>query len=675
MLPLLLLAACAPADDSAAAGAAPPPPWADLQADLDPFRAMLSVSVGADARHLAAVAGAPSLAVWPGPRGGAALLDGRYRLDASARCLDPAPFPRLADGVDRQGGCPEGEVELDRTGLGVGREVLDVADDPVGQTVSVLFAGGEVLVASTELLERNPLDWLRLRPGVTLELVSGEAPERLAALPGGGWVAAAGREVATFDALGARFDSIELVDEVAALVVSGGEVWAATSGGAVSLGGAGLACVGGAGLAADGAGGVWVSCPADARVSHVDAIGVVQEEVAVAGLVGAAALNGETGVVYAAVEEGVAELRGGAEVARHAVGRPDALVVNSVGELSVLSAGSVGVYVDETALVGRPPLSMWVAAFVENPRAEASRVACSGADDGMEERAARALDNRALLDDLPPLVALAVSPPVAAHARRCKVADELAEAMRGPRIEVGALFHDPPDCADQDCLDAAVADEVAALADLDVSPRFAAGAAGWETGGDWVLAVQRAGIDRHAFVGLSALPEVGIDDPRGKEAAPWSGEAASLPWRTASAEVTLDDDPGGGFVLIPGSTLAIFNAADCAGVLQAECRMVGAGGGSVIDAEDVAVADLLLHRAVGRRGNSGESTWYFHLPAIEEFSYVEGCTRSDAGRWSGSGCQAEPLQGWLYDVHARLVNAGVVRWGCPSEAVAASPVR
>ena len=91
------------------------------------------------------------------------------------------------------------------------------------------------------------------------------------------------------------------------------------------------------------------------------------------------------------------------------------------------------------------------------------------------------------------------------------------------------------------------------------------------------------------------------------------------------------------------------------------------GGGSVIDADDVAVADLLLHRAAGRRESSGASTWYFHLPAIEEFSYVEGCTRSEAGSWSGSGCQAEPLQGWLYDVHARLVNAGVVRWGCPSD--------
>ena len=52
-------------------------------------------------------------------------------------------------------------------------------------------------------------------------------------------------------------------------------------------------------------------------------------------------------------------------------------------------------------------------------------------------------------------------------------------------------------------------------------------------------AVERAGIDRHAFVGLSALPEVGIDDPRGKDAAPWSGASASptpalLRWGSAA---------------------------------------------------------------------------------------------------------------------------------------------
>lgn len=668
MWSLLLLAACPPPDDSALPEAEAPSPWADLQTELDPFRRLLTVPVGADAERLLAVGGAPSLAVWPGPRGGAALLDGRYRLDTAARCLNPAPFPRTDDGQPRQGACPDGDVELDRTALGAGREVFGVVDRSEAGQVAVLFANGEVRVANTDLLVGNPLDWLRLGAPLTLQMADGGAPSMLGALPDGGWVGAAGSAVATFTAAGVHLEETTMPGAVRALVVSGGVTWVDTEAGVVGAAGV-LPCGADAGLVGDGAGGVWMACPTAGSLSHAGADGVVTDTVVVSGLLGPLALHPTTGVVYAAVGTGVAEVAGGEERARRELGAsPADLVVNAVGELSVLVDGNVQVYVDETALLGPPPLSAWVAGFVENPRAVASRTACAGEEGGMEERAARALGNRPLFDDLPASMALAVSPAVASHARRCKVADDFAEAITGERIEAGALFHDAPDCTDQDCLDAALVEEVAALADLDVTPSFASGAAGWQIEGDWVLAVERAGIDRHAFVGLSALPEVGIDDPRGKDAAPWSGASASRPWRTNSADIRLDDDPAGSFLLVPGSTLAVFNMGDCAGALQAECRMLGIGGGSVIEAEDLAVADLLLHRAAARRGDSGESTWYFHLPAIEEYSYVEECTRNAAGLWSGTGCEAALLQSWLFDVHARLVRAGIVRWGVPSEA-------
>lgn len=669
MWPLLLLAACPTTDDSGVADVAAPSPWEDLETELDPFRRLLTVPVGADAERLLAVGGAPSLAVWPGPRGGAALLDARYRLDTAARCLDPAPFPRTDDGHSRQGGCRDGDVELDRTALGAGRDVLAVVDRPEAGEVAVLFAGGEVRVASTDLLVGNPLDWLRLGEPLTLQLADGSAPFTLGALPDGGWVAAAGNAVAMFTAAGVHVEETTMPGPVRAVVVSGGLLWVDTESGVVGPHGGVLSCGEGAVLVGDGAGGVWMACPEAGSLRHAGGDGVVTETVVVAELLGPVALHPVTGVVYAAVDSGVAEIVGGEARARRELGGgPADLVVNAVGELSVLVDGNVQVYVDETALVGPPPLSAWVAGFVENPRAVASRQPCSGEEEGMEERAARALGNRPLFDDLPASLALAVSPAVALHAQRCKVATDFAEAIAGERIEAGALFHAAPDCGDQDCLDAALVEEVAALEALDVTPSFASGAAGWQIEGDWVRAVERAGIDRHAFVGLSALLEVGIDDPRGKDAAPWSGASASRPWRTASADIRLDDDPAGSFLLVPGSTLAVFNLGDCAGALQAECRMLGIGGGSVIEAEDLAVADLLLHRAAAQRGHSGESTWYFHLPAIEEYSYVEDCTRSDTGLWSGAGCEAALLQTWLFDVHARLVRAGIVRWGVPSEA-------
>jgi hypothetical protein len=662
---LLFALACADAPDSEGRPAPAPPPWADLEVPLDPFRELLTVDVGPDARQLLPVGAAPSLAVWPGPRGGVALLDARYGLGDGPRCLDPAPFTAALDGVDRRGACAEGEVELDRTGLAVGLDVRDVADDPEGGVVTVLLPGGALGVANTDLLVGNPFDWLRLAAGPTLRLPTAGVPVRVAALPGGGWAAASGTELAWFDGDGALQRSRTLEGTAERLLVAGDAVWAATDAGLEGEAGVVVACAAAPGVAADGAGGVWAACRSEGSVVHVDAGGAEVARVAVEGLTGPVARHPGSGAIYALTEDGVAELRDGLEVARRPIPDARAISINAAGEVAVLSGRTVSVFVDETALADRPPLSGWIAAFIENPRAEATRVDCSGDDAGMTERSERALANRALFDDFPAPVALAVSPAVAAHARRCKVREAFHDATRGARIEPGVLLHDPPDCADQACLDEAIADELDQLGGLGVVPRFAAGAAGWQTGGDWVLGLTHAGLDRHAFVGLSADPNVGIDDPRAKDGWPWSGLAEGRPVGASSA-ATATIESEGALLLVPGNTQAAFNLADCPGALQAECRMLDLGGGSVLGADDLAVADLLLHRAAAMRGGDGVGTWYFHLPAIEEYDYTKGCTRDEDGTWQGETCQAAALQRWLFDVHGRLVRAGVVRWSCPS---------
>ena len=86
----------------------------------------------------------------------------------------------------------------------------------------------------------------------------------------------------------------------------------------------------------------------------------------------------------------------------------------------------------------------------------------------------------------------------------------------------------------------------------------------------------------------------------------------------------------------------------------------------MLEDDDIEVAGLLLHRAAANRPDSGGSTWYVHLPAIEEFDYTDACVRSDERLWSGEECQAARLQGWLIDVQARFETAGIVRWGSPS---------
>ncbi len=668
MWTLLALVGCeTPATDSAD----PVPevvPWTGLSTPLDPFREMLSVAVGtgADGR-LAAVSLIPALAAWPRNDGGAALLDARYRVGEGPGCLDAAPFPDAQDGVDRQGACAAGEVELDRTHLASNEPVLQVVDDALRHEVSVLLAGGRVRSANTDLGVGNAWDWLRLGAERVLLTDAGAVPGQIAPDGRGGWWGLAAAELVHWAADGSVESTRTLASPGRELFADPHRVWVATQTTVESSDGLVADLAGVTRLSSDSTGGLWAASPVAQRLDHVDDAGRVDLTVSIGSVAGPIAFDARQGRLYALVAGEVVVLLEGAEVGRYP--HPDAidLVVNGSGEIAVLDgAGQVTVFVDETALLGPPPLDAWVASFIENPRSEASEVDCEGSEEGMAERAARAVDNRVLLSDLPATTALAVSPPVGPHSKRCKVADTFAKVLEGPRLDVGVLFHDAPDCVDQACLDAALVDELADLALLTDAPTWVAGAAGWESGGDWVQALIATGFDRHAFVGMSALPDVAMTDPRAKDALPWAGEAAATPWRVSAEANTQRDDVAGKLLLIPGTTLAIFNLSGCPGALQAECRFLSLGGGETLEDDDIAVADLLLHRAAANRADSGGSTWYVHLPAIEEFAYTEGCVRSDERLWSGEACQAARLQSWLIDVHARLETAGIVRWGQPS---------
>jgi hypothetical protein len=88
------------------------------------------------------------------------------------------------------------------------------------------------------------------------------------------------------------------------------------------------------------------------------------------------------------------------------------------------------------------------------------------------------------------------------------------------------------------------------------------------------------------------------------------------------------------------------------------------GGGTTLDAQDVVLLDLLLHRAITESVSAEVRTWSFHLPDIGSFDYTEGCEQDDQ-IWSGEDCPAALLQAWLIDVDRRLVDAGLVRWTLP----------
>ncbi|GDX78356.1 hypothetical protein LBMAG42_01670 [Deltaproteobacteria bacterium] len=639
--------------------------WDGLEVPLDPFRLMLEVQVDTSpAAHLASISTVPLLAAWPQREGGAALLDARYRLADDFSCLDAAPFVDVLDGADRHGRCAEGLVELDRTHLANRETILAVVDEPAMSRLSVLLEGGRVRSANTDLLTGNPFDWLRLCEDEVLLASDGVPATLLVADGAGGWFGVAGSWLVRWDGAGAVVSELPLPEASAALVASGGRAWASSRTGLVRDDGIFADLVGVRGMVSDGGGGVFAVVQ-DAALA-VGADGALGDPVPVTGATGPIARDERSGRLYVAVDEGIAVVSGGAEIDRYAVEGVIDVAVNGSSEISVLDAsGAVHVFVDETSLSGPTPLRAWVATFIENPRQVATIVDCSGTDEGMVERLDRAIANRSWLDDVPASVALAVSPASAAHAKRCKVTDELVEVTTGGRVTPGVLFHDPPDCSDQRCLDAGVAADLKLITELGIAPQWMSGAAGWDAGGDWVLAL--AALDMpavHAFVGLTALPTIGYDDPRAKDALPWAGEAEVAPWRARDATTAGVDDPEGVLALLPGSTMSVFNLAGCPGLLQAECRLLALGGGDAVAEDDLAVADLLLHRAAAHRSESGGDTWYFHLPAIEEFDYTDGCSH-DGDRWTGEGCEAGLLQGWLVDVQERLVMAEVVAWSAP----------
>jgi len=671
MLFSFVLAACStdPTDSGADPFASGPNPWDELHTDLDPFHELLSVEVGTSgAVRLVPVAQIPSMAAWSPGGSGLALLDARYRLASTYGCLDPANFPDAIDGVNRQGRCPAGLVELDRTHLALAEPVLDVADDPTGHRLTVLLADGRVRVAETDLLTGNAWDWLRLGPVVGLWATDGSVPVAIAPADDGGWWGVAGSALVHWDGAGVEIGASPLDGAGVTVVRSGPRVWAATATAVIDDLGFDASLDGATDLVSDGIDGVWASSVAEGRLLHVTTNGV-SERLTIDGLRGPFARDHRTGKLYVLTADAVVVLQDSAEVARYPFDGPAAVAVNDSSEVSVLGAdGTLHVFVDESAFGDAPPISAWVATFVENPRQIAAEVECSGAADAMDERVDRATANRDFLHDVPSTVALAISPAAAAHAKRCKVSDRLAALFDDPRLEPGVLFHDPPDCVDQSCLDASVADDLGQLTHVGIDPTWISGAAGWETGtGDWVAALVALDMPAvHGFVGLSALPEISMDDPRAKDALPWAGEAEESPWHAASAATAGEDAGAGGLLLLPGSTQAAFNFGACPGVLQAECHLLSLGGGDTFDADDTAVADLLLHRAAMHRGEAGGDTWYFHLPAIETYDYTEECTVSGRA-WVGDGCQAQFLQEWLYDVQSRLVTNGVVRWGKPSE--------
>ncbi len=641
---------------------------------LDPFAPVLSASfdlaAGTAPARLLAVPLLPTVAGLDTGTGTLLVMDARYRHGGAARCVPLFDTPLPDDDVERRGRCDAESFEVQRGSLAASVPYLAAATDPARGRLLALDARGWWWTANVDLDVGDAADWVRpLQAGV--DPVFGEVAAEggvegsgLLAVSNDGAIAAVfGATVWTWEGLDAPGAGTPLPAAAQDLAWLGETLVLATAEGVQLAPDAPAVDVGGAAarVAVHGAT-VWVTVPDVGSLVALDATGAIEAEVAVSGLTGPLSVDPQ-GRVWVAVDDGVAVIADGAEVARHAGDAPLDLVAQPSGEVALLRAdGRVDVHFDETAIPDGAPLGVAVAAFFENPRKQTDDLICRGEAPNLRDYLDSVSANRDWLDDVPATVLLGVTPGVARRAIRCVLEEELLALTTGDRIETGVLFHEAPDCEadDQDCVDAHVAREFAALQGVPLAPTWTSGASAWDLDGtDWIAAVNASGAPgKHLFYGQAASPDVSNLDLRAKEPLPWAGTAPP----TATFAVSSDSE----MPAYPGMPISAFLLGSCENLLSVECGRVDAGGSATFDDADFEVLSLLLRRALYLRSADGPDTWYFHLPALELYDYSAGCSRSDVGIWSGEACQAALLQGWLFDVHARFVAADVAEWTLPS---------
>jgi hypothetical protein len=677
-----------------------PPDTGTEPISLDPFRKLMDVPLtGAqEPTRIVPLESRGMAFVLDRAAGRVLVLDPYLRASGDSSCIDASgsvDFDVSSDAY--RGRCPESKdatyVEVHRGYLQPTAAPVAVAVDPDALEAVVVDASGAVDAAPADILLPDPFDWLRLSPVRQVDPPeAGENDSFAATSDGVLWLASGNALRRVFLSERAEEDaSFDLGDSAGDLTLVQDEPWVVThsglwvSGSVVDLGGPP------ARLTGDGARGAWLSVPLTGELVHVGEGPLVLGSVAVDGLLGPIGLDARSGRLYAATEQGVEVLAEQGEsyvsTASYEVDTSDLqdLVATGTHEILLLSGSTVSVWVDEESLRPGAPLSVFTAGFAERPRNEEDDVPCGIPEDHADQRKGEetiwafsntAARNREFLSDLKAPLALGVTPWLARRLGQCHLADVFRPAWDAARTEVGVLFHDPPSSCkgDADCYLAGLGEDLGYVQDLGaddhtpVHPTWATGMdSHYDQGFDWVAALFQLDFTRRfAFFGISVLPEISADDPRGKDAFPLDIDDRTTPWRAAGAAATWPGDPSGRIAFFPGNSIAAFTLSGCAGLLLNECRQVAAGGGTTLDQGDVAILDLLLHRSLAWRSEDGPSTWYFHLPDIGVYDYTQGCSH-DGTTWSGESCQAAILQSWLDDVARRFVANGLVQWRLPGE--------
>jgi hypothetical protein len=623
---------------------AAPDPWAELGAlPLETFHPLLSVDTEAGGRLLRVEESMLSLYT---VANGIRVLDPLYHGSATPLCLDASPFD--ADIQGREGACGPGYVQLQRGFLSSGHHFTGV--DVEGDTIWMLDETGALFRTNANPQLGNPFDYLRPLPAGQLARVGWLQVED--GLP----------RVANADGLwepGAD-SPLPHEGEVTDFLLVEGRSYVLTSQGLwrdgerLPVRGKRLTAAVGGVLGVDPAlGELWRATPEGVEVLWTGT-----------GLTGPVAQDPGTKKIYVPTENGLQILDGeGIPLEVVATKDPIDIYVAANHEILLLFERKLEVYIDQEALQGPPPLQVWTLAFLERPRKEEDDVPCFGRE-SVASFLELAASQAPMLRDLALPTALGLTPQVAARVRECGQRGRLQDLTDDSRTEVGMLYHDVPEDCTGSCYPDYLTTEAEKLRSLGLEPAWISGMAPQgDQGLDWATGTEAAGLPTtFLFGGMSLLTEVDHDgDPRAKDSWPWRATELS-PTRRFRSAAGLSEDADGPFTFLPGNNIPLFSLKGCPNLFLRECQVSLQGSGQNITAEDLILLNLLLHRALAARGE-GPATWYFHLPDLGQYDYIDGCTEENR-RWSG--CEASLLQEWSFDVQRRFVLNHLVETSLPS---------
>ncbi|MCK6505698.1 hypothetical protein L6R53_20265 [Myxococcota bacterium] len=366
----------------------------------------------------------------------------------------------------------------------------------------------------------------------------------------------------------------------------------------------------------------------------------------------------------------------------------------------------------------RPPLSMWVVTTLEEPFTNAD-MACTPAENAASNFQALV---QQLQENIPVLqatglpVAVGVTWEFGSKARACGL-DGVLDELQAAGFVLGTMIHDKPcySCTDEEVpgqspevcaandADWAAADDAAAcwpsdenycsrgdqdcwfswvgakVLDVDQwipgGSQFIFGADrhrlwGWEYIQHGYRSFPRAdggvGYRISMFQGNWIYPDIqDQDDPRAKDAAPWTPELLGTTWFPADGESWEQDSAFSDLLYMPGSSTALSRLYDAELSDLSLVHLFDEVTPMVTTQEDLDTVFAAIAQPVAHRTDR-PGTYYFHLADLTGYPLLPG-----------EGDDRVDQQALLLDLKARVEayygdeGLGVVRWQGPLEARAA----